>query len=391
VQQPEQTISQKKDAQERFHFLDGLRGIAASMIVIHHAFSSNIARFLDGHGMHFLGNFLLNFTQSGVDLFFVLSGVVLLRPYLRKERKLKIPEYFKRRIKRIYPPYFFALLFAAVVIWFNSAYPTWYNEKGMRVTFSWLETLKEAVIINFDGKYYNLAWWSLQIEILFYILVPLVIFVFPSQEKINNRRLVFTIFATLTIALLLQLFFTEYFSSLYSVTYYVLTIGKFVEYPVCFLLGVFLATKDFSLRHAWLFMLTGFIFIVSGILLIKSSLLYFSVIHSGFGLVYAGVITLAFNAQSLKKFLSKPGMIWLGERSYSLFLIHFSVFYLTDNIVSHFTSERNAYYGILTRGIGIPMALFAAMLLFYFVERRQARGLLTGNMFWPWQARQLGK
>lgn len=381
--------SDQRGTQERFHFLDGLRGIAASMIVVHHAFSSNIARFFNSHGMHFPGLLWLNLTQSGVDLFFVLSGVVLLRPYLRKERKFKVTEYFKRRAKRIYPPYLFALLFAAFVIWFNNTYPTWYNEKGMRASFSWLETLKEAAIINFDGKYYNLAWWSLQIEILFYILAPLVVFVFPRQEKINNRVLVFTIFFTLVTVLLLQLFCTYYVASFYSINYNVSAIGKFIEYPVCFLLGVFLATKDFSLRHALLFIVSGFIFIAGGIMLIKTSLLYFSVIHSGFGLVYAGIITLAFNRQSLKKFLSKPGMIWLGERSYSLFLIHFSVFYLTDNVVSHFTSGRSAWYGILTRGIGIPAALFAAMVLFYFVERRQARGLLTGKLFWPWQAGRL--
>ena len=53
------------------------------------------------------------------------------------------------------------------------------------------------------------------------------------------------------------------------------------------------------------------------------------------------------------------------------------------------TTDRNAYYGLMTRGIGVPLALFAAMLLFYFMERKQARGLLTGTMFWPWQVRRL--
>ncbi len=80
-------------------------------------------------------------------------------------------------------------------------------------------------------------------------------------------------------------------------------------------------------------------------------------------------------------------MIWFGERSYSIFLVHFSVFYLVDNFVSHFTPERNAMYGILTRAIGVPLALFCAMLLFHFVERRQAKGLMTDTKFWPWQVR----
>ena len=82
-------------------------------------------------------------------------------------------------------------------------------------------------------------------------------------------------------------------------------------------------------------------------------------------------------------------MLWLGERSYSLFLVHFSVFYLVDNMIARFTPGRNAIYAVLTRGVGIPLGLFAAMLLFHFVERRQAHGLVTGEYFWPWQVKKM--
>src|SRR5437016_3218883 len=93
------------DKKERFHFLDGLRGIAASMIVIHHAFTAQIVRAVGKLHVPFLVDFFSFFTQSGVDLFFVLSGVVLLRPYLRKQRPFDTADYFYRRAKRIYPPY----------------------------------------------------------------------------------------------------------------------------------------------------------------------------------------------------------------------------------------------------------------------------------------------
>ena len=116
------------EQKERFHFLDGLRGIASLMIVVHHAFTSNIARFISRSHIPFSGELFGQTTQSGVDLFFVLSGVVLLRPYLRKNRKLNTGDYFFRRLKRIYPPYFFALLFGALVIWLLNMFPTWYNE-----------------------------------------------------------------------------------------------------------------------------------------------------------------------------------------------------------------------------------------------------------------------
>ena len=376
--------------QERFHFLDGLRGIAALMIFFHHAFTANIVHFLDRLGMPGTGYYFQHFTQSGVDLFFVLSGVVLLRPYIRRQRQFHVIDYFKRRAKRIYPPYFFALLFAAFVVWENNAFPTWYNVSGMRTQFSWLETFKEAFIVNRDGVYYNLAWWSLGIEVMFYLIAPLVLFVFPRRHNISDAKMAVAIMATVALATWLQFFCTDHFNAVYSLTYDVANVSKFVEYPLCFLMGVFLAAKDFNIKHGICFILFGLVLLGCGwyhVSYMEQEPHYYPILHSGYALIYAGVIALAFNAQSFKAFLSRPLMIWLGERSYSLFLIHFSVFYLTDNVVSHFIDGRNVYYGIWTRLIGIPLAFFAALLLFWFVEKKQARGLVTANAFWPWQMR----
>ena len=89
-----------KGGKERFHFLDGLRGIASIMVLCHHSVTSNIVKFINYIKIPFLGEYFTNFTQSGVDLFFVLSGVVLLRPYLRKQREFRTGPYFKRRFWR---------------------------------------------------------------------------------------------------------------------------------------------------------------------------------------------------------------------------------------------------------------------------------------------------
>jgi peptidoglycan/LPS O-acetylase OafA/YrhL len=364
--------------QERFHFLDGLRAVAASMVVIHHSFTANILRYCQAHHIFWLGAIFRYIASYGVDLFFVLSGVVLLRPYLRRQRKLKVGDYFIRRATRIYPPYFIAVLFAAAVIWYINAYPTWYNVKGMSVPFSWKETLKEMAVINLDGVYYNLAWWSLQIEILFYILVPLIIIVYPYRHSLSNVRLTITIVTGVALTILLQLFFNQYLPYIFTLNYLQLSLGMALEYPVCFLMGTLLAAHDFSRKHA-------LAFFAGGAVLVAGGSWYEPLLHSGYGLIFAAVITLGFNAVSFRKMLDTPFMVWLGERSYSLFLVHFSVFYLVDNIVARFTPERNTAYAILTRGIGIPLALFAGMLLFHFVERKFARGLVTGNAFWPWQ------
>jgi peptidoglycan/LPS O-acetylase OafA/YrhL len=252
----------------------------------------------------------------------------------------------------------------------------------MNIPFTWMETFREAGIISRNETYYNLAWWSLQIEVAFYMVVPLVILVFPKAEKITARWVWMSIVLTFASTLFLQFFLTAYFPNIYNAKVLIQTIWRFIDYPVCFLMGVLLAVRDFDRKTAWAF-------IISGAALILGSLYYFQLMQTGYGLLYGGILILGFNSQKLRKVLSSPGMIWLGERSYSLFLVHFSVFYLINNLVSRITPDRNAAYAILTRGVGIPVALFVAMLLFHFVERRQARGLLTANMFWPWQAKGL--
>lgn len=369
------------EKQERFHFLDGLRGIASFMILMHHSVTSAIRGALHSIGLPVIGDYFAWFTQSGVELFFVLSGVVLLRPFLRGQRKFNVLNYFYRRIKRIYPPYWAALLFSAGVSWYIYAYPTWYTNAVWHLFFLWKEVLKESVIINFDGGYYNLAWWSLSVELLFYIIVPVIIFIFPKQYKVNNTNVIVSIIVTLALSVALELWLTAYHHEIYDFRHLKVNVYQFICYPVCFLMGVFLAARDFTPREAY-------VMLSCGLILVLASHFYLPVVNPGYGLVYAGIVTLSFTEGTFRRFLSHPLMIWFGERSYSLFLIHFAVFYLTDNIVAQFVGS-GMLYGVLSRGIGIPLALFMAMLLFHFVERPFARGLVTGHKFWPWQARSI--
>ncbi|GAB3927594.1 acyltransferase family protein [Larkinella terrae] len=367
---------------ERFHFLDGLRGIASLLIVIHHTFTTHIVAFLDQHGWSVPGFLLLTFTQSGVELFFVLSGVVLLRPYLRSGRRLDVKNFYYRRFRRIYPPYAAALVFGAAVVWVILAFPTWYSEELL--PFSFRELVEQAFIFNFDGVYFNIAWWSLQIEILFYILVPVIIHRFAAARRFSYRRLWLLITLTLLLTTCAQVYLDATHPHIYSYHATRLIFYKFIDYPICFLLGVYLAASDSNPKEAVLF-------ILAGILLIAASWFFLPFGYAGCGLVYAGMIVLMFQENRLKRLFERPLFVWLGERSFSLFLTHVSVIHLLNFAVSNFLPGRNLLYGAVTRLLMFPVCLFAAMLLFQFVERRYARGLQTANRFWPWSGRKKEK
>jgi peptidoglycan/LPS O-acetylase OafA/YrhL len=377
-------MSSFADKQIRFHFIDGMRAIACMMVMLHHAVSANIARFFISHGFPKFGEFLWNIPGSGVDLFFVISGLVLLRPYLRNERKFDTLIYLKKRFIRIYPTYFVALLFGAAVIWYINTFPTWYNEKGIYVIFAWKTTLMQALLFNIDGVYYNLAWWSVQVEALFYLLVPILIVFFPKNEKLKDSKILIIIVSCLIGSFGLQLFLDSYLPVLYSYHNIVLNMGRIIDYPMCFLMGMLLAAHDFSKKQAYSMILVG-------IVLVMMQWVYKPAIHTGYGFLYAGLVVLSFNFITFQKFLSVPLLLWIGERSYSLFLVHFSVFYLINNLTAKITTHRGFEYALITRGVGIPVSFFVAMLLFHFVERKFARGLVTDHIFWPWEINKLKK
>ncbi|MFT3750077.1 MAG: acyltransferase [Agriterribacter sp.] len=85
--------------------LDGLRAIAAFMVIFAHFFSSSI--FQD----YPIISKIAGLGNSGVSLFFVLSGFVITRILLASiNSKTYFKSFYIRRVLRIFPLYYFALL-----------------------------------------------------------------------------------------------------------------------------------------------------------------------------------------------------------------------------------------------------------------------------------------
>jgi peptidoglycan/LPS O-acetylase OafA/YrhL len=360
---------------QRLHFIDGLRGIASLLIVFHHSVTSAMVKLIDSAGLNYIGIQLSNFTQSGVELFFVLSGVLLLAPYLQGSRKMDVKKYYVRRFSRIYPTYAVAVIFASGVIFINYFFPTWYSQILIKpTTFNFI---KQFFIFNQNWDYYNLAWWSLQIEILFYILCPLiVVFLVKFRKSSFSIHFCLEFLIVLTISIIFQYLFLNLFSNNYGVVKIHSNLFRIVDYIPAFYLGVSLALGKWSLRKTYF----GFSL---GLILILIGNYYHPFFNMGYAFFYASLMNFLFIRPNYQKLISSYIFIWLGERSYSLFLVHFSVFYLVNWGISWFVLDRSLLYGALSRGIGLFLSLFVAMLLFWFIERKSAKGLVTQNDFFP--------
>ena len=82
------------ESKPRYEILDGLRGVAALMVVIFHLFETYNAR---------IGTQIINHGYLAVDFFFVLSGFVIGYAYDDRWDKMTTWGFFKRRLVRLHP------------------------------------------------------------------------------------------------------------------------------------------------------------------------------------------------------------------------------------------------------------------------------------------------
>lgn len=144
--------------------LDVLRGIAAAAVVVHHSFSLGGRPDVPGIAIwDGLGSW-------GVGLFFVLSGYLLCDFFWRPRRQASLKVFWVRRFFRVAPAYYVQvgllfLFFASPVLLFSGA--------GVRqiltqVTFTHFYTPNTSSSLNING-----ALWTLSIEMTLYLTMPL--------------------------------------------------------------------------------------------------------------------------------------------------------------------------------------------------------------------------
>lgn len=155
-----------ESAPHEIRALDGLRAVAALMVLVFHlllfvkAYNAPISQAINS-SWYFLAN--------GVWLFFVLSGFLLFLPYARAmltSRALpSATNFYRRRALRILPAYWVCLLIVAVA------------ENQMRRTVEPLNMLVHFLMIHDAFPSYNRdlegPFWTLAVEAQFYLFLPL--------------------------------------------------------------------------------------------------------------------------------------------------------------------------------------------------------------------------
>lgn len=372
------TFSGPEDDRPYIAALTGLRGIAAFLVFLFHyaalhpGIRLDLAVPLVGGALQF--PFGLGF--SGVDIFFVLSGFLLTLPFARAVLAGTPPpstgRYFQRRLRRVLPAYY-AQLF---IILFVGAWFLAWKPQTIGALF--------AHLLMFFNIGWNPVtplvgvWWTLPVEMGFYLLLPLL------APLLYPRRWIPVLVVAVVLSMVYRYWAGTAFAHLGEGRAFLMA----SQLPGClteFMLGCsgallvqFFAITNKPRPPAWLldtlFLSAGVLFVVwLGQVVVTFGDIYWfghwSMVIAPLALgipISLCVLSLYWGSRIGKLVCANRVVYFLGLISYSLYLWHFVVMQQLQALVG-------GGYGDLPHWVKFPLATSAVLLvatISYFLAER---------------------
>ena len=172
------------DTKPHYQLLDGLRGVAAILVLFYHVFEGfSFAELTNGAGDGLIRT--LNHGHIAVDFFFLLSGFVLSYAYDDRWTKMSTWQFFKRRLIRLHPMLvmgtligFASFAFVGFERWDGTTTPASWAVTALLLTLLMIPAIPGAPYeVRGNGEMYPLngPGWSLFFEYVGNILYALFI------------------------------------------------------------------------------------------------------------------------------------------------------------------------------------------------------------------------
>lgn len=319
--------------------LDGVRAIAALMVMFFHFFQ--IPEIYSAYATIIK---LSVFGQTGVSLFFVLSGFLITRILIfTKNTPGFFYNFYVRRSLRIFPLYFvflgiyyflLPLIFKTPIASFNLQVYYWLYLQDFAITFKWSQ----------DGPGH---FWSLAIEEHFYLFWPLLVY------YLNNKRVAIASVIIIVVAFLMRLLLVNHN---YEVYYF--TFCRMDELAIGALLALLEVKNKLVSRNATKFLLLFVTIIIPTLIMwvyftgsatpVVQVVKFLLIAFSYFSII--GFIISAKETNFIKKILQIKPLLFSGKISYGLYVFHpvcFEIvhrFLNTSNIFSNFVLSFASTY-----------------------------------------------
>lgn len=362
--------SQLSAISQRIGSLTALRFIAAILLVAYHTRQTLLGpTATDG----------LAYDQ-GVSFFFVLSGYILALKYPTIDSYKETASFLVARFARIWPAYM------AVIFLFFGLTNAWWIPQGAKIP--WITILHVTMLqcwVPRSSCYFalNAPAWSVSTEFFFYLLFPVLI---RRWKATWFYKLLLCAAITSSIVLAAQFFPVHHLESkplLYNALIYVHPVSRLFEFTLG-MAATLMRWPRFQARNFFKCTILEALLVLAVVLNFcvvprfvhenTASAAAFWLLHCSGALIFPFLIALFSIERGLfSKLLRHPSAVYLGEISYSMYLLHWPLL----QIFRTQALTMNAFSFLLLFGIAL---LLSSMLLFHVVEkplRRQIRNFFS--------------
>lgn len=338
----------------RFKSMEGLRAYAALLIFFVHYFDAYIREIfkVDPNTLHLSkvadpalkACYYLFASHYGVDIFFFLSGFLICRILSKPE--FNYGHFIVRRVTRIYPA---AIIAISVWAYIRIIVQGWY---GFELTQFVGNLFFLNAVPTLGIKPYATITWSLFYEMVFYLTFPAILLISAGKQQLKPLKIIF--------------FGVIYMLLIYNIG------GMFIRF-LMFFGGCLMATlstnqlKSMAKRFPdWLVIIVFFI----STLIFSEFLRYDYFIPIFVATSFCLVLNVLYGKDLLNKFFSITPLRYLGNISFSFYLIHgFGI----EIIMVHYKKSFEFMDGFLYLSITITLCLlisiFLSTLLYLVAER----------------------
>ncbi len=347
-------LSRITDGKKIIPEIEGLRFVSILLVVISHI-NNNLLRIYPVKDQNLNDHPLSVFLEqcgAGVHIFFFISGFILSVPFLEafvyKQKKISLKRYYYRRLTRIEPPYIISLIFFFIATLIFLQQPFAAEFEHFTISAFYLHNIIYGHISTV-----NPVAWSLEIEIQFYIVFPLLAYILFLKKDVWRRMMLLIAFA------LASIFYRTDMNLLACLRIFIA--GMIAA-------EIYLARKDFFLTKK------NISYDIAGVLALYAIITlsgYQNLLYKLFLLAcYIVLFTAAFKGKWLNKIFTNKNIMIIGGMCYSAYLMHYAVIYFNINYFTKYLFTQNYPLDILIQTtILLPFIIFLSVVFFILIER----------------------